>query len=508
MPAPEDLQAALVASRRQRRALAVLSAVLLLVVAWLSVREREPPAADREREQQLALAALVEAGPGVWDSHADPDVGRILQPGLIGRRDRDTPIDSNAFGLREREFEWARPDDTLRVVLLGDSFVFGFGVEAEQRLGVFLEESLAQDARGGPARIEVLHLAASSWNIRAESAYLRRQLGRLRPHLVVHVVVVNDLDDAVGARGFGAMARFSPQVRERADGLVFLAQPHVGFRMAGDNTLLYAVDREGRDRYAAAATDIGRLAEATEAAGGRYLMLARWTRYLPRVPSHLGTQLRPEQIAYVSDEFALDSANRVGPEDFHWNPRAHERIARLLHGLILERELLPELDLPPRPEAAAEVAAIHAVGARAAARGREFEGVVDRLSLRSDVDLEAFTPDMARQVYGGLDDEGRVAPYCSLALAVDGGAYLELEGRQLRRPELAGARVRVFVEDHELEPLLLAATGALAQRWALPDGLLARRVVNVRFEAEDYVVMQPASQRCAAFELRRLAIVP
>ena len=41
---------------------------------------------------------------GTYDSHNDPDVGRVLQKNLVGREHGSVTIDTNRFGLREREY--------------------------------------------------------------------------------------------------------------------------------------------------------------------------------------------------------------------------------------------------------------------------------------------------------------------------------------------------------------------------------------------------------------------
>lgn len=53
------------------------------------------------------------------------------------------------------------------------------------------------------------------WNAVAECAYLRRLLSELAPDLVIQVLVSNDLDDQMGARGFGGLAAFAPLLPAR-----------------------------------------------------------------------------------------------------------------------------------------------------------------------------------------------------------------------------------------------------------------------------------------------------
>src|ERR1043165_8866944 len=72
------------------------------------------PALRAEVGRQLA-----ESNKQPFDSHPDPEVGRVLVAG--GQRDG---FSTNAYGLRERPFALDKPAGTVRIVLLGDSFVF------------------------------------------------------------------------------------------------------------------------------------------------------------------------------------------------------------------------------------------------------------------------------------------------------------------------------------------------------------------------------------------------
>lgn len=51
----------------------------------------------------------------------------------------------NSKGLRDREFSYAKPDDTRRILCLGDSFACGYGVEAEETYAKVLEQLLNSD---------------------------------------------------------------------------------------------------------------------------------------------------------------------------------------------------------------------------------------------------------------------------------------------------------------------------------------------------------------------------
>jgi len=502
-----------------RRALAVLAGVALglmvAVVVLVRVRRTGDPRALIELAKsdpeirEAAVAELVVGGRGLWDSFPDPDVGRILQPRREGEFS-GVDVVSNAFGMREEPYEDVKPDGVTRVVLVGDSFVFGFEAEQEERLGVFLRRYLSE--RTGNEAIECLHLAISSWNVRSECAYVRRQLGALRPDLVVQVIVINDLDDLKGVRGFGGMGFYSPQVRERANGLVSgLSYPALWPNRA-PTYLLYGLDDESRERYARARNDVTRLARAVEESGGHYLLIGAWETFNPMVQGYVATDLRPDQVAYVSSAFTQDLRYRQDETDRHWNRAGHEKMAQMIYGLIARRELLPGV---PKWDVADEVVAeIHRPGLAEARAVEEYELVLRvkaHEQIASRFDLDDLKQRAVRQVHGGIDGDGNVAPYAALVLARGAGSELRVRGRRLPEPGLEGGRAEVHVEEFVVGEIALSTAGSdgsdeIDEAWPLPDAVREREFLTVRFVADDYAYTDARVGSCAAFVLERVAI--
>src|SRR5262245_57024878 len=150
--------------------------------------------------RRAALAEIVRTSRGGNDSHPDADVARVLVPGTTGN-DGHIDVQTNRFGMREREYVLPKPAGLVRVVVLGDSYVYGVNCPAEQRLGEFLERDLEARSAARAHEIEVLHLGVPSWDLISECSFLRRQLDQLRPDLVVQVTCINDLYDVCGVRG-------------------------------------------------------------------------------------------------------------------------------------------------------------------------------------------------------------------------------------------------------------------------------------------------------------------
>ncbi|MEO1086975.1 MAG: hypothetical protein AAFY88_22295, partial [Acidobacteriota bacterium] len=193
------------------RALAFLlgSTVALLittgVLAWWLVMKRPPaPGLDEDTRRQVVLQ-MAASNAGLFDAHPDPDVGRLLTAERGDFEHLGVRVDTNRFGLRERDYAVPKPAGTTRVVLLGDSMVYGLRAAADDRMGVVLERELTgRRAGGGGGDVEVLHLGVPSWNARNQAAFLRRQLSLIEPDLVLHILVPNDIEDDFGVRGFGA----------------------------------------------------------------------------------------------------------------------------------------------------------------------------------------------------------------------------------------------------------------------------------------------------------------
>jgi lysophospholipase L1-like esterase len=101
----------------------------------------------------------------------------------------------NRHGFRGPEWSERKQADTLRVMLLGDSFAFGEGVRWEDTLGEQLEKRLASDLG---VRVEVINVATSGWNTQDEGVYLSRMGRSFEPDLVLVLYVLNDAGYPVG----------------------------------------------------------------------------------------------------------------------------------------------------------------------------------------------------------------------------------------------------------------------------------------------------------------------
>jgi hypothetical protein len=92
----------------------------------------------------------------------------------------------NNLGLRGADTTWEKPDGTYRILMLGDSFTMGKGVEDEQTFSALLDTRLNSGSGVcGRTRIEVLNGGVDSYAPVLEYLQLSRELYELAPDLVV-----------------------------------------------------------------------------------------------------------------------------------------------------------------------------------------------------------------------------------------------------------------------------------------------------------------------------------
>ncbi len=442
-----------------------------------------------------ALAELVARGQGVWDAHPDPAVARLLQPNLKGRALEAITIDSNELGLREKSFALPKPAGTTRVVFLGDSFVMGYGVKAEDRVGVHLEKLLREDDPGG-APLECLHLGVNTWNVYSECAYLRRQLALLQPDLVVQIAIRNDLDDNPAARGMGALGMWWPRFPERADSFLYVEGPRFAVGTKENSWLLFGLDWESRQRFTEAGREVGRLARAVEAAGGNYLLFNSYSGLLATAQQHLAKELAPAQSVPFPSSFNKDERFRNSKSDAHWNRAGHEQVALFLHEVIRTRGLLQERKLVERPEAKAVVERLLPEAQRELERPATLKGLLERRTIAPQLDFRRIDDDSAAQVHGGVVRGGLLSAYASLIVRCEGRATLKVSGRGLGRPEIDGVTVTVFVDDQVVGTLQPKGAAPFAATFSVPPELAKQTFVSVRFQADDFAYALPDLRAC------------
>lgn len=86
----------------------------------------------------------------------------------------------NSKGLRDDETPYEKPEGIFRIVLLGDSFTFGYGVPIKKHFSTLLE--------GYFENVEVINMGVSGFGVDQELLYLRHEGYRYEPDLVLAFV--------------------------------------------------------------------------------------------------------------------------------------------------------------------------------------------------------------------------------------------------------------------------------------------------------------------------------
>ncbi len=130
---------------------------------------------------------------------ADALLSYALRPGWSGTHDsRDfrVGVHVNALGMRGAEASQAKPPGSQRVLVLGDSFAFGWGVEDAQTFPALLEARWRSAGRG----IEVLDAAVPGYAADHAWILLRERGFALAPDLIVLASCHNDVADLGATR--------------------------------------------------------------------------------------------------------------------------------------------------------------------------------------------------------------------------------------------------------------------------------------------------------------------
>lgn len=136
--------------------------------------------------QRISPRFAIDSGYGVR-SNQPGNAYRQSQPGEFS-----VTISVNSLGMRgQREYSVDKPDDVRRVVLLGDSFVYGAGAEDEEVISFVLEDILNQN-RLGNSRWEVLNLGVSGFGQAEELVTFRQRGKRYEPDIVMLFFFSND----------------------------------------------------------------------------------------------------------------------------------------------------------------------------------------------------------------------------------------------------------------------------------------------------------------------------
>jgi GDSL-like Lipase/Acylhydrolase family len=291
----------------------------------------------------------------------DASKGWFHRPGTTGRVFVSGPdqalVRINSLGLRGPEVSLLPGRRAPRVLVLGDSFVFGLGVDQEHLMTAHLQRFLTA-TEGHP--VEVVNAGVAGYATDQELILFRELGPRLRPDLVILVMCDNDFEENL--EDFVYHRYYKPRFRLSNGRLVLEGVPVPRLSRA-QSARLWMAERSNLWNLLRATPAFARDLEVGESSPSEQdpmaLMLAL-TREFAGLARTLGAgfltantghrgehtelfqQIRPRLAAagirFVGLEKALGEARWRDPErdwdfpgDTHWNVDSERLAARVIH---------------------------------------------------------------------------------------------------------------------------------------------------------------------------------
>ncbi len=296
----------------------------------------------------------------------DPELGwhhRPNQEGSFQTEQFRVHVSINSRGLRDRDYPYEKPPGVRRVVAIGDSFLWGFGVEQDEILTERLERSL-------PA-LQVINGGVSGYSTDQALLWLRREGLRYSPAVVVYVLSGND--DVMNHTNRVYWIYDKPRFRLRENGAPALegvpvpwpsraararhwlrSHSAVVYRVETSSLLRATlpwlatqphgpVDPDPADPHRLTVALVGAMRDAAHSVGAQLVLVSNSTYWFSPRGSYarLVAELRAagHLVLDVESLPRWDCASMVVQGDGHWNARGHafvaERLAEVIAPLLL-----------------------------------------------------------------------------------------------------------------------------------------------------------------------------
>ncbi len=296
-------------------------------------------------------------------SRFDETYGWSLAPGARAvSKATGRPVEYlvNAQGLRGPDITYDKPEGVHRVVLLGDSHTFGFGVPEEARFSDLLEGYLPG--------VQVVNMGVSGYGIDQELLLLEREGVRYHPDMVMayvpHYADLRHLRNMVWGMGKPRyrlmngvlmltncpVANNSPLRVRAIDADRYLCRHSRAYLLLRDTVAHFTIKREqllGKEPPTQAVLDeaetvgeaiVDAMARVSAAHGARFVLVTR----VGELAVHAFKTGIP--CLYVSDPLANPLLSLAGDPTRHPNEAANGVLAWNIAHFLRSQELLP---VPP-----------------------------------------------------------------------------------------------------------------------------------------------------------------
>ena len=120
--------------------------------------------------------------------------GFSLRPGAAGwwRREGEAYVEINDDGLRDHEHDKPKPDDTVRIAVLGDSYAEARSVEIEDTFWAVMERELEACPRFEGKDVEAINFGVTDYGTAQELLTLRHHVWDYQPDIVLLAFFANN----------------------------------------------------------------------------------------------------------------------------------------------------------------------------------------------------------------------------------------------------------------------------------------------------------------------------
>jgi len=247
------------------------------------------------------------------------------------------PLTINSRGLRGPEYPFEKPAGTRRILVLGDSYTWGYGVADEELFTKLLEEKLVADGRA----FEVLNCGVSGWGTDQEYLFFREEGTRYSPDVVVLTFFFNDLSEVVASMMYGS----AKPLFLNSD----LELGNVPVPPPWKKQELVVTDVDPFELVVAIMKELDRLCVR---AGCRLVVMKFGNSLAPRSERFLEMERQFESllareldVPYLDLDEAFAESGSAGKKlvsvpDGHWNAAGHRETALALHRFLVDNRLL------------------------------------------------------------------------------------------------------------------------------------------------------------------------
>jgi lysophospholipase L1-like esterase len=303
-----------------------------------------------------------------------PLLGFRLPSNFEGRGIVDEYIKTNSQGLRDVEHPWKKEDGTVRILGLGDSFTFGWGVKLEESFLKQLERRLTQETG---RKAETINAGVPGYGLNHYYIYLKNIGIKYQPDVIVINYFVDDLPASLKEElapyeedfpdrlqykgGFLHRSRFynfitsaAAVVRVRNHATAVDHMRNMEIRRAAwaryDHPLINKADEETNDRIILLEEYLTRFKALADGAHARLVIMFipdishLYHREYQNVNRVLKQLTSKYDIPFVDMTPIFESSNDLStyylfPKDAHTNVKGHEEMASALTELICKDAL-------------------------------------------------------------------------------------------------------------------------------------------------------------------------